>query len=419
MRVVEPLPRLLYEPLVRAALSEDFGLGGDLTSEATVPAGTRATALLVARRPGVLAGLEPALLAFRLLDPGVSHRRTRRRRRRPRTQSDDRRARRRRARVARSGTDCAQLALARERHRDRDGGVRRGRRRRAVRDLRNAQDAARSARCSRNTPSAPAAGRTTAFASTTQSSSRTTISPRPAASGERFPRARERAGHLVKIEIEVDNLAQLDEVLQRIDSVDAVLLDNFSPADLRTAVRTIGGRLVVEASGGITLENIAEVAATGVDIISIGALTHSVRALDIGLDFALEPERQLYARSESVRSGSRRREARSVVRRRRALLRMHASCWRARNKRSTTIRRSCLGASAIYDALLAFRVDHRDYACPRSTRSATWRRPTWSSSMTTRRIASRAMATAPIATAPIATAPSASAPSATARIPQS
>ena len=68
---LEPLPPLLYEPLVRAALAEDFGLGGDLTSEATVAAGTTAIARLVARRPGVLAGLDPALLAFRLLDPAV------------------------------------------------------------------------------------------------------------------------------------------------------------------------------------------------------------------------------------------------------------------------------------------------------------------------------------------------------------
>ena len=70
-------------------------------------------------------------------------------------------------------------------------------------------------------------------------------------------------------------------------SVDAVLLDNFSPADLRTAVRTVGGRILVEASGGITLDTIAEVAATGIDVVSIGALTHSVTALDIGLDFEL------------------------------------------------------------------------------------------------------------------------------------
>ncbi|MBD5657824.1 MAG: nicotinate-nucleotide diphosphorylase (carboxylating), partial [Candidatus Eremiobacteraeota bacterium] len=98
--------------------------------------------------------------------------------------------------------------------------------------------------------------------------------------------ARARAGHLVKIEIEVDTLAQLDEVLATAPGADVVLLDNFSLGDLREAVRRVAGRLVVEASGGITLERVAEVAATGVDVISVGALTHSVMALDIGLDIA-------------------------------------------------------------------------------------------------------------------------------------
>ncbi len=92
-----------------------------------------------------------------------------------------------------------------------------------------------------------------------------------------------RAGHLMKIEIEVDSLAQLDEVLAH-GGADVILLDNFSIADLREAVRRIGGRAIAEASGGITLESIPEIAATGVDVISIGALTHSVMALDIGLD---------------------------------------------------------------------------------------------------------------------------------------
>jgi nicotinate-nucleotide pyrophosphorylase (carboxylating) len=87
----------------------------------------------------------------------------------------------------------------------------------------------------------------------------------------------------MKIEIEVDSLTQLDEVLAH-GGADVILLDNFSIADLREAVRRIGGRAIAEASGGITLESIPEIAATGVDVISIGALTHSVMALDIGLD---------------------------------------------------------------------------------------------------------------------------------------
>jgi len=99
-----------------------------------------------------------------------------------------------------------------------------------------------------------------------------------------------RAGHLVKIEIEVDTLEQLDEVLAHPRVADAILLDNFTTEALAEAVRRTRGRALLEASGGITLETVAAVAATGVDVISIGALTHSVVALDIGLDIAAAPK---------------------------------------------------------------------------------------------------------------------------------
>lgn len=95
-------------------------------------------------------------------------------------------------------------------------------------------------------------------------------------------RARENAGHMVMLEIEVDTLSQLEEVLQH--KVDAVLLDNMGPEMLAEAVAVIDGRALAEASGGITLAGIPAIAASGVDLISVGALTHSVRALDIGLD---------------------------------------------------------------------------------------------------------------------------------------
>ena len=88
--------------------------------------------------------------------------------------------------------------------------------------------------------------------------------------------------HTTHLEVEVDRLDQIDAVLAA--NVDTVLLDNFSIDDLRTAVRRINGRALTEASGGITLDLIRDIAATGVDLISIGALTHSVRALDLGLD---------------------------------------------------------------------------------------------------------------------------------------
>jgi nicotinate-nucleotide pyrophosphorylase (carboxylating) len=97
-------------------------------------------------------------------------------------------------------------------------------------------------------------------------------------------RARAAAGHLVKIELEVDTLDQLEEALSV--GVDAVLLDNMSIADLRAAVALVSGRAVTEASGRVTVETAPAIAATGVDIISVGWITHSAPALDIGLDFA-------------------------------------------------------------------------------------------------------------------------------------
>jgi nicotinate-nucleotide pyrophosphorylase (carboxylating) len=100
--------------------------------------------------------------------------------------------------------------------------------------------------------------------------------------GEAIRRARATLPHTTHIEVEVDRLDQIDEVLAA--GVDTIMLDNFSTADLRLGVEKVAGRALIEASGGITLERIREIAATGVDIISVGALTHSVRALDLGLD---------------------------------------------------------------------------------------------------------------------------------------
>jgi nicotinate-nucleotide pyrophosphorylase (carboxylating) len=97
--------------------------------------------------------------------------------------------------------------------------------------------------------------------------------------------AKDFIGHLVKIEIEVDSLDQLREVLT--EGADVVLLDNMSPAQLREAVALIGGRIKAEASGGIHLGGVREVAETGVDLISSGALTHSAPTLDLGLDIEI------------------------------------------------------------------------------------------------------------------------------------
>jgi nicotinate-nucleotide pyrophosphorylase (carboxylating) len=99
-------------------------------------------------------------------------------------------------------------------------------------------------------------------------------------------RAAEVAGHLVKIEIEVDSLDQLKDVLD-VGIADVVMIDNFDLDSMRKAVAMVAGRLVIEASGGITLESAAAIAETGVDYLSSGALTHSVQNLDVGLDIEM------------------------------------------------------------------------------------------------------------------------------------
>jgi nicotinate-nucleotide pyrophosphorylase (carboxylating) len=101
--------------------------------------------------------------------------------------------------------------------------------------------------------------------------------------GTAVARAKARAGHLVKIEVEVDTLPQLERALAL--GVDAVLLDNMSVDQLRAAVAMAAGKVTTEASGGITAATAPAIAATGVDLISVGWLTHSAAALDIGLDY--------------------------------------------------------------------------------------------------------------------------------------
>jgi nicotinate-nucleotide pyrophosphorylase (carboxylating) len=100
--------------------------------------------------------------------------------------------------------------------------------------------------------------------------------------GEAVRRAKAAAGHLVKIEVEVDSLEQLDEALAW--APDVIMLDNFGLDDLREAVRRTAGRVRLETSGGVNLQSVRAIAETGVDVISVGALTHSAAVLDIGLD---------------------------------------------------------------------------------------------------------------------------------------
>ncbi|WIE82287.1 carboxylating nicotinate-nucleotide diphosphorylase [Curtobacterium sp. MCPF17_021] len=100
--------------------------------------------------------------------------------------------------------------------------------------------------------------------------------------GDAIAQARQRLGHTVHVEVEVDRIDQIEPVVAA--GVDTIMLDNFTPDELVTGVGIVAGRALVEASGGVSLDTVAAIAATGVDVISVGALTHSARALDLGLD---------------------------------------------------------------------------------------------------------------------------------------
>lgn len=276
-----PLYPLMYEPIIRRALEEDLGLAGDLTSDVVVPRSAWATAKFVARKPGRVAGLHVALSAFRMLDPEVGIA----------IDNDDG------SDVAASTTLAtvtgpARPILTAERTAlnilSRMSGIATATRR-AVE-----QTAGCKARvvCTRKTT--PGLRTLEKYAVRVGGG----VNHRfglddgvmikdnhiVAAGGiaAAVGRARARLGHMVKIEVEVDTLDQLDELLAV--GADAVLLDNMTPDQLQNAVGRIAGRMIAEASGGITLDNLRAVAESGVDIISLGWLTHSAPILDIGLD---------------------------------------------------------------------------------------------------------------------------------------
>jgi nicotinate-nucleotide pyrophosphorylase (carboxylating) len=275
--------RLIIEPVVRAALLEDLGRAGDITTDAVVPAEARVEAVIAARQPGVLAGLDAALLAFELLDPALRIERLR-------ADGD---------RISR-GETVAQIngrargVLAAERTAlnllSRISGVAT-----AARALADAIAGYKAKIvCTRKTTPGLRTLEKEAVRLGGGANHRFGLDDAmlikdnhiALAGGVRqaLERAQGRAGHLVKIELEVDTLDQLAEALEV--GVDAVLLDNMTPETLRRAVAMVDGRAVTEASGRITLETAPAVAATGVDLISCGWITHSAPILDLGLDIA-------------------------------------------------------------------------------------------------------------------------------------
>ncbi len=280
-RLLTPLPDLLVDPVVRAALAEDLGRAGDITAAACVPAGVRMAARFAARQPGRVSGLDCARLAITALDPAARFE----------------------VKIA-DGEDAPAGGVLAEVEAD-------------ARALLSAERVALNllGRLS------GVATLTAAFAKAIEGTGAHITCTRKTTPGLRalekyavrcggginhryglddailikdnhiaacggigpaLQRAKAAAGHLVKIEIEVDTLAQLDEALPY--EPDVVMLDNFSLDDLRLAVIRAKRKVLLEASGGVTLETVRAIAETGVDVISSGALTHSAPVLDIGLD---------------------------------------------------------------------------------------------------------------------------------------
>src|SRR5260370_35628224 len=279
---VPPLPTLMIEPVVRAALLEDLGRAGDITSDAIVPAEARAATALVARQPGVVAGLDLALLAFRLVDPAIET--TVERGDGSRVAPGDVIATV--AGPARGILTAERVALNFLCHLS---GVAS-----ATADIADAIRAHRTrVTCALKTMPGLRALQKYAVRVGGGSNHRFGLDDavlikdnHVAVAGGIKPaiaRARAAIGHLVKIEVEVDNLAQLEEALAI--GVDAVLLDNMSPEPLRRAVAMVDRRAITEASGRITPQSAPAIPPSGVDITSVGWLTHNAPVLDIGLDY--------------------------------------------------------------------------------------------------------------------------------------
>ena len=278
----EPPPLLLCEEAVRRALAEDLGRAGDITTAATVDAASRSTAKIVARSAGTLAGIALAREAFRQLDPGVEFD----------AGAADGDSVARGATIARLAGSSRSL-LTGERTALNFLGHLSG----IATATRSLVDAVAGTKativCTRKTTPGLRALEKYAVRCGGGGNHRFGLDDAVlikdnhlVAAGGVAPairRARASVGHLVKVECEVKNLAELDEALA--EKVDAVLLDNMSPELLALAVEKVAGRILTEASGGITLETVRAVALSGVDLISVGWITHSAPCLDVALDF--------------------------------------------------------------------------------------------------------------------------------------
>ncbi|MFN3838130.1 MAG: carboxylating nicotinate-nucleotide diphosphorylase [Brevundimonas sp.] len=287
--MMRTLPDLVVEPIVRLALAEDLGRAGDVTAAACIPAEARMTAAFAARRPGVLAGMQCVRLAVLAMDPQA----------RVDVRLDDGAAFEAGAVLAVVEANARAFLSAERTALNLIGRLS------GVATLTRAYvqavagTGARIADTRKTTPGLRAlekhavacgGGVNHRFGLDDAILIKDNHVAVCGGVAEAVRRARAFAPHLMKVEVEVDGLDQLDAVLALIDqgcAPEVVMLDNFSLTDLRAAVSRVAGRLVLEASGGVDLTTVRGIAETGVDVISVGALTHSAPVLDIGLD-ALE-----------------------------------------------------------------------------------------------------------------------------------
>lgn len=282
-RIVPPLPDLILEPLVRAALMEDLGSNGDVTTRTVIPAGIRYDAHLAARQDGVVSGMQVAALAFRLVDPGLQV---------EMLSPDGATCRKGDALMRISG--AAGAILSAERVALNFAGRLSGIATLTARFVAETAGTNTRITCTRKTTPGLRLVEKQAVLHGGGHNHRFSLSDAilikdnhiAAAGGIAavLQAAKVSASHMMRVEVEVDRLEQLQEVLD-IGGADVVLLDNMDTETLARAVRMVAGRMVTEASGNMNLERIAEVAGTGVDYISSGALTHSAPTLDLGLDF--------------------------------------------------------------------------------------------------------------------------------------
>lgn len=280
---IPPLPDIVLEPIIRLALSEDLGRAGDLTTDATIPPDTTMAVNIVGRKDGVIAGLDAASLALRMIDTSVSLS----------IETPDGAAVAPGQVVARLNGSARSILTA-ERTMLNFMGRLSGIATLTREFVSRIEGSDAKIVCTRKTTPGHRAVEKRAVRCGGGTSHRYGLDDaimikdnHIAACGsitEALKRALDYAGHLRMVEIEVDTLDQLEEIIPL--KPHAVLLDNMSCDNLREAVRMVDGTFTTEASGGVNLDTVAEIASTGVDFISVGALTHSALNLDLGMDAA-------------------------------------------------------------------------------------------------------------------------------------